>query len=373
MRVAFLLAGAGLVLGYATLRYGGVGTYDWNLCAIALGFLLAIGYLGRNGAPAPGSPLLYAAIFAIPLWALLQTVPLPAGLVSVLSPERIALAKPLLRFGAMPGSLPLSIRPDASLQYAIRYLAFGAAFLIARDLMWRLPARPWLIALPALAIALAEAIIGLIQNAAGSNTIVSGTFVNRDHYSAFLEMCLPFAAGAVFIFKPRGIRAVSACVGAAVAALLLAAIAMTLSRAGFVIALFSLVLQAWNNGAIRMRGVRRAFTLGASLTGAVAGAALQASGALLDRVGSLPTGDRTLFWKEALRVVAAYPFTDCGFGAFGSAVTPYRQTAEIRTLDYAHNDYLQILAEGGVIPFIFAVIVCAIVIRAAVRGVLHPE
>jgi len=372
MRAAFLLVGAGLVLGYAVLRYGGVAASDWNLCAIALGVLLAIGYLGRDGTPAPASPLLYAAIFAIPLWAFLQTIPLPTGLVSALSPERIALAKPLLRFGPMPGSLPLSIRPDASLQYAIRYLAFGAAFLIARDLMWRLPARPWLVALPPLAIASAEAVIGLMQHAADSNAVVSGTFVNRDHYSALLEMCLPFAAGAVFIFTPRGIRAVSACVGAAVAAFLLAAIAVTLSRAGFVIALFSLLLLAWIHGTIRMRGFRRAFALGASLTGAVASAAVLASGALLDRVGSSPAGDRTLFWKEALRVVGAYPFAGCGFGAFGSAVTPYRQTAVIRTLDYAHNDYLQFLAEGGIVPFIFAAIVCVIVIRAAVRGVVRP-
>lgn len=372
MRAAFLLVGAGLVLGYAALRYGGVAASDWNLCAIALGVLVAVGYLGRDGAPAPASPLLYAAIFAIPLWAFLQTIPLPTALMSVLSPERIALAKPLLRFGPMPGALPLSIQPAASLQYAIRYLAFGAAFLIARDLMWRLPSRPWLIALPPLAIASAEAVIGLMQNAAGSNAVVSGTLVNRDHYSALLEMCLPFAAGAVFIFAPRGIRAVSACVGAAVAALLLAAIAVTLSRAGFVIALFSLLLLAWIHGIIRMRGFRRAFALGASLTGAVAAAAVLASSALLDRVGSSAAGDRTLFWKETLRVVGAYPFTGCGFGAFGSAVTPYRQTAVIRTLDYAHNDYLQFLAEGGVIPFILAAIVCVIVIRAAVRGVLRP-
>ncbi len=372
MRATLLLAGAGLVLGYATLRYGGVATSDWNLCVIALGILLAIGYLGRDGAPAPASPLLYVPLFAIPLWALFQAIPLPTALVSTLSPERIALAKPLLRFGPMPGSLPLSILPDASLQYAIRYLAFGAVFLIARDLMWRLPGRSWLIALPPLVIASAEAVIGLMQNAAGSSAVVSGTFVNRDHYSALLEMCLPFAGGAVFIFAPRGIRAVSACLGAAVAALLLAAIAMTLSRAGFVIALFSLLLLAWIHGTIRMRGFRRAFALGGSLTGAVAAAAVLASGALLDRVGALPAGDRTLFWKETLRVIAAYPFTGCGFGAFGSAVTPYRETAVIRTLDYAHNDYLQFVAEGGIVPFILAAIVCAIVIRAAWRGVLRP-
>jgi O-antigen ligase len=201
-----------------------VAASDWNFCAIALGVLLATGYLGREGVPAPASPLLYGSIFAIPLWALLQTIPLPVALVSVLSPERVALAKPLLRFGLMPGVLSLSIQPDASLQYAIRYLAFGAAFLIARDLMWRLPARPgW-----------------------------------------------------------------------------------------------------WR------------------------------------------------CWKETLRVVAAYPFTGCGFGAFGSAVTPFRQTAAILTLDYAHNDYLQFLAEGGIVPFIFALIVCVIVIRAALLGVLRP-
>lgn len=376
MRAAFLLVGAGLVLGYAALRYGGVAASDWNICAIALGVLLAIGYLGRDGAPAPASPLLYCAIFAIPLWAFLQTVPIPAAWVSVLSPERIALAKPLLRFGPMPGSLPLSIRPAASLQYAIRYLAFGAAFLIARDLMWRLPARPWVIALPPLAVALAESVIGFMQNAAGSNAVVSGTFVNRDHYSALLEMCLPFAAGVVFIFATKGIRAVAACAGAATAALLLAAIAVTLSRAGFAIALFSLLLLAWIHGAIRLRGVKRVLTLGGSLLAAVAAAGVLASGGLLDRIGSSVAGDRgfgdrALFWKETLQVVHAYPLAGCGFGAFSSAVTPYRQAAVIRTLDYAHNDYLQFLAEGGIIPFLFAAIVCVIVIRAALRGVLR--
>jgi len=381
IRVSFLLLSSGLILGYATLRYGGVLPADWNPCALALGVVLVCGYLpiGRDYMAAPTDRLLYLMLLAIPCWALLQTVPMPLSWIAHLSPERAALARPLLRFDPNPVWVPLSIRPEVTLQYALRYLAFVATFLLTRDLMWRMPARQWIIALPPLTIASLEAVIGLLQNSSGvANVVVSGTFVNRDHFTAMLEMCLPFAAAAILAFAPRGMRALAACAGAVLAALLLAAISLSLSRGGFFIALGSLLLLACLHAVTRMRGARRIVTIGGSLLAVLCAAVVLASGGLLDRMatasyGNWPWDDRILFWRETVHVIAAYPVFGCGFGGFVSAVAPWRAAAITRTLDYAHNDYLQFLAEGGVIAFAMAAIVGFVVARSLWRGIFRQR
>jgi O-antigen ligase len=249
--------------------------------------------------------------------------------------------------------------------------------------MWRLPNRQWILALPPLTIALLQAVIGLLQDSssaatAATNTAVSGTFVNRDHFSAMLEMCLPFAAGAVFEFAPAGIRGLAACAGAATAALLFVGIALSLSRGGLLIALVSLVLLIWLHAITGMRGIARAVTVAGSLFAVASIGVVVMSGRMLDRLitstaGDLPLGDRIRFWQESWRVVGAYPIVGCGFGGFVSAVMPFRATSVTKTLDYAHNDYLQFLAEGGIVPFVLACIVGAIVLLAAWRAVFRPS
>ncbi len=362
------------------IRYGGVLPADWNPCALALGMVLVCGYLpiGRDYIGAPTDRILYLALLAIPCWALLQTVPMPLGWITHLSPERAALARPLLRFEPNLAFIPLSIRPEVTLQYALRYLAFVATFLFTRDLMWRMPDRQWIIALPPLTIAVLEAVVGLLQYSSGaSNVTVSGTFVNRDHFSAMLEMCLPFAAAAIFGFAPRGMRALAACAGTAVTALLLAAIIFSLSRGGFFIALGSLLLLACLHAGTKMRGAARIAAIGGSLLAVLCAAVVLPSGGLLDRMataphGDLPWNDRLLFWKETLHVVAAYPVFGCGFGGASSRRSaPYRAASVTRTLDYAHNDYLQFLGEGGIVALAMAAIVGWVVVRALWRGIFR--
>lgn len=378
IRATFLLLITGLILGYSALRFGSVVTADWNICVLALGTALLIGYfpLGRGAVSAPVNRLLCFALFAIPLWALAQTIPLPVAWASILSPERAALAKPLLRFAPVPSGLSLSIRPEETLRYALRYFAYGAMFLVARDLMWRMPDRQWLIALPVLLVAMAEAAIGLIQNATGNpNTQVSGTFVNRSHFCAMLEMALPFAICMIFNFAPRGVRALAACAGAGIAALLFAGIAASLSRGGFLVALFSVACVTVLNVIRKSRGAGRIFLLFGAIVTIGAGGVFLVSGRLLERIssasaGELPLADRVLFWRETLRVIAAYPLTGCGFGGFVSAVTPYRASSLLRTLDYSHNDYLQFAAEGGLIALIPALIVGAFLARTLWRALV---
>ena len=63
----------------------------------------------------------------------------------------------------------------------------------------------------------------------------------------------------------------------------------------------------------------------------------------------LLTEGRVSLWGETLDLVRAYPLLGCGFGAYQSAFYKFKSSWPHVTDDYAHNDYLQLLAELG--PF----------------------
>jgi O-antigen ligase len=57
---------------------------------------------------------------------------------------------------------------------------------------------------------------------------------------------------------------------------------------------------------------------------------------------------RIQIWSDTLHVVAAYPWTGCGLGAYEHGFYRFKTVAPTNTVDFAHNDYLQILAELGI-------------------------
>ena len=56
---------------------------------------------------------------------------------------------------------------------------------------------------------------------------------------------------------------------------------------------------------------------------------------------------RVQIWSDTLGVVAAYPWTGYGLGAYEHGLYQFKTVAPTNTVDFAHNDYLQILAELG--------------------------
>jgi O-antigen ligase len=60
---------------------------------------------------------------------------------------------------------------------------------------------------------------------------------------------------------------------------------------------------------------------------------------------------RVEIWKDTTNLIRAYPLIGCGLGAYEVSLLRFKTAAPQFTVDYAHNDYLQVLAETGIVGF----------------------
>jgi O-antigen ligase len=63
-------------------------------------------------------------------------------------------------------------------------------------------------------------------------------------------------------------------------------------------------------------------------------------------------GARKDTWKATLWMFKAHPIAGVGMGGYWIAVTAYHDASGVLTPQEAHNDYLELLASGGLIGFI---------------------
>lgn len=368
-----VLIGLGCALGFAAARYGGVLPQDWNISLLVVALSATAFWLSgrpRQSAQPLLPKLLWPALLGLACVGI-QLLPFGTSIVGWFSPARAEAAEALLHAGVDPGMITLSALPSATLPHLLRGLAYFLVMLTVREIAWRLHARPWAVCAPLLVVAAAEGALGVWQaGRPGSEIGAAGTFVNRNHYAGLLEICLPFAVMlAVSSFRRRMIRDrrwIFGCIAGLVAtALILAGLMVSLSRAGFVIGLATLVLLGF--GLLLNRDARvRTPSLPRGASAAALGASVLAaiwflpSGALLERFASLAVTDelntafRVGLWRDSLSVFAAYPWFGCGLGAFRSAFSFHKTGAPTNDVDYAHNDYLQLLAELGVVGAILA-------------------
>jgi O-antigen ligase len=94
-------------------------------------------------------------------------------------------------------------------------------------------------------------------------------------------------------------------------------------------------------------------------------------GALNRLVGTVsvedPSNGRLHFWHGTLDMIRDHPVAGVGLGAFGVAYTRYDTSNGIFRLEQAHNDYLQILADAGVIGAALGLIFIVVLFRLGLR------
>lgn len=361
------------VFAWTAFRQAGVEPADWNISVLALVLLAAL-FLPRAQAPPLPRSLAWPLLLLL-AWVLFQLAPLPLPVVQALSPARAALASA----AGETAAVPLSVAPALTLAEWMRLAGCLLVFLIVRELAWRCSEHraPWLLALPLVAVACLEALLGLAQfyTAAAPGAAAQGTYGNRDHFAGLMEMALPFPVmyGIAALWRARRrfetpLRpALAACLSFAAAALLLLGSIHSLSRMGFIAALFSLAVLA----AAALPHKRWLLAAPAALLALfiyLPPDQLIARFADLSTVDKVLAQDRAAIWRQSLPLAAAYPLSGCGLGAFESAFMSYKRTAPLATDNAAHNDYLQYFAELGAPAFLLGLFLLARLLAAAARA-----
>jgi O-antigen ligase len=143
------------------------------------------------------------------------------------------------------------------------------------------------------------------------------------------------------------------------------ALVVSTSRSGLVAFGISLVGGAWLS--------RGRLTSRKAVVGLIAGVGLAAVvieyvnvQPLLSRVEetfAVGAGDRPRIWHETIRVIRDFPLTGTGLGSYQTAMLVYQQSDRTFFLNQAHNQYLHLIAEGGVLLAIPAILAVAALIR----------
>jgi O-antigen ligase len=79
--------------------------------------------------------------------------------------------------------------------------------------------------------------------------------------------------------------------------------------------------------------------------------------------------DRIQIWRDTTKVIADYPWTGTGLGAYERGLYRHKTVAPTRTVDFAHNDYLQAMAELGIAGSIPAAALALWIFSKLVRSV----
>lgn len=392
-----LVAAAFALLLWGTFAFGAV--YDWAFRPIvylgsAIGLLALL--LERRGRP----NLMRLTITFILIAGIvgLQLVPVGPQTRARISP---AAARVQARYARTYGLLqPSSVDPDAApqperqpLSIAPRDTVVGltlfaalAVFLLGMTRVLSVTgARPIATALVGTGIVLALVGIGQHLLTLGEPYPLVygfwkpqnlsrpfGPFINPNHFAGWMLMTLPLTLGLLYDTIERMLAeepnahtrrielAASPLFGTAAtcgfAALVMGlALLMTRSRSGLVVFASISALSAWL--VVRRQASRRARAVIVGSSVAIfAGAALWAGGDVLtskfaDRGSAdLATlGNRLTTWSDAWRIARDFPVAGTGLNTFGTAMYVYQTSKPDTHFQEAHNDYLQLLAEGGVL------------------------
>lgn len=226
-----------------------------------------------------------------------------------------------------------------------------------------------------------------------------GPFVNRNHFAGYMEMLMPVPIAMVITRTSR--RDIHLLYLFAAAMMALAAVA-SLSRGGMISLAAEMAFIAGVSAKTKDEGGSRdaqgkgllsrfSFVLRPTALVLLIAAAISAgvfwmgSERVVDRIAhSSPTGEgqreesfftsRGWVWRDTLAMIRANPVTGVGIGAYETSYPIYSRDdgavvlGKSYSVDRAHNDYLQILAECGVVGGALALWFIATISRAIARG-----
>jgi len=384
-----------VVLGWGALAFG--AEYAWAYAPLLVA-CTTVGVLGLvapvSGRPVPRS--IAAALGVVLVAGTLQIVPLPQGVLASISPARHAQDYEALFATAMPQpeataeterSRTLSVRASRTVLGLVFLAAFSVFFLgcvRALNIVGAIGIARGLIAL-----GLVVALVGIIQRSSAStlvygfwyppkNMVPFAPFINPNHFAGWMVMALSLSVGYLCGGVAHGMRHVKAgwrnrvlwlssrdasqlVLAGFVVTVMALALVLSLSRSGITCLALALCVSSWWAVRRQATGARRVLvpaSLALVLVVAVGWGGVDAVGQRFSTATWSNVGGRLPIWQDTTRIIRDFPLTGTGLNTYGIAMLGYQTYLPDRRWIEAHNDYLQLVAEGGVLlglPIIAAI------------------
>ncbi|HTZ18418.1 MAG TPA: O-antigen ligase family protein, partial [Dissulfurispiraceae bacterium] len=325
-------------------------------------------------------------LFCLWTYFIVQMVPLPAAVVNVLSPETYrTYAETIGVFGPVSW-ISLSLQKKATLVEFLRVSGCAAFYILTVQLLSRKRNLKRTVS-AIIAFTGFLALSSILQHLTSPHRIFwfreielgvpFGPFVNRNHYAGLMGMLFPVVLSMFLTLRPKmhyaslrekltelfGHRHANTYILVGLSAILAGiSVLLSLSRGGIVCLALStallggmLLLKTGKRGGIWVVvfvSVVVAVSVGWAGWETVSARFDELkTGMTYNRVFSVDKPDRPEMWGNSILIIRDFLLTGSGFGSFIATYTKYRRLDSIWTVDHAHNDYLELLADGGIIAF----------------------
>lgn len=244
---------------------------------------------------------------------------------------------------------------------------------------------------------LALAVFGLVQHFAWNGKLYwvrpteapspFGPFANHNHFAGFMELLIPIPIG---LLLTRAVRAEVRWLYGFAALMMSLAVLASLSRGGMIslaasfafILMLSLRARRYRDRSHQVRSRLAAVAVPAVTVITIAlivaaGAFWIGADPIIERVtgGHPATADGASFfdsrgwvWRDTLAMIRANPITGVGLGAYGTAFSLYTASDGLLRVPQAHNDFLQIVADCGIVGGLLALWFLVLLGRAIADG-----
>jgi len=338
----------------------------------------------------PGRKKIYRPPGLIPLclvlgFLLLQIVPLPMGIIQILSPAACKIRAGMPGTASLDLWAPLTINSRASFTQIFHYTSFLACYVLACSLLTDKSRCRQVTAL----LIIVGAIISLqavLQKGFGNGRLLwlrlppdngsqfVGSFAYRNQFAAYMEMLTPLALAFCFFYysslpgnEPFRRRLallfnkshnLQFLLGFAVV-LMITAVFLSTSRGGIISVFLAciivvLLLKRQNGGKCHSVYLLVIFLCTAFLIGGIGLEAIFARFDFNNKDFNQIIDGRFAFWKQGLPLIRDYFLAGSGIGTYGNIFPTYSSSfvAGGRTFLYhPHNEYLEIFSDLGLTGF----------------------
>lgn len=369
------------LLIFCPLAFG--TTESWSLAVMELSCFLAVSLYLINqwyrDKPIYKTPALVPLLIFLG-YILFQIVPLPPWLLELLSPNTYRLYMDTIGIVDDGSWLSISVNRKSTLLEFFRYASYVGFYFLTVQLLSnkeRLQSVVGLVvifltSLSAFAIiqyfTSRDTIFWLIE--VPINSIIFGPYVNHNHFAGLMELALPMVIALFIYLKPRisykqswkekiveifDFQGINLYILLGFSALLIASsIVLSLSRGGMISASLSVVLLVILIS-LRFKQKKMNIIVFLLLISVFLSVSWFGWETVVDRFARLQNQQgeiyeaRLEFWKDSIEIIKALPLVGAGFGTFSDIYPAFRTFISDRAVLHAHNDYLELLIEGGVI------------------------